>query len=93
MRKLTQNEKLIAVVAILPVLADLMEDIPLFRMVKRHGNAFIDEVRKVDNIIISDAELEAQSQQVNIQREFVQWLQNEFVEQENHSSSDTTVHI
>jgi len=43
------------------------------------GNAFIDEVRKVDNTIIKDAELEAQSQQVNIQRAFIQWLKTEFV--------------
>lgn len=81
MRKLTPNEKLIAVVAILPVMADLMEDIKLFQLSKKYGNLFIDEVRKVDNTIIRDAELDAQSQQVNIQRAFVQWLQNEFVEQ------------
>ena len=80
-RKLTPNEKLIAVVAILPVMADLMEDIKLFQLSKKYGNLFIDEVRKVDNTIIRDAELDAQSQQVNIQRAFVQWLQNEFVEQ------------
>jgi hypothetical protein len=49
--------------------------------VKKHGNAFIDEVRKVDNTIIKDAELEAQSQQVNIQRAFIQWLKTEFVAQ------------
>ena len=81
MRKLTPNEKLIAVVAILPVLADLMEDIKLFQLSKKYGNLFIEEVRKVDNTIIRDAELDAQSQQVNVQRAFVQWLQNEFVEQ------------
>jgi hypothetical protein len=81
-RKLTPNEKLIAVVGILPVLADLMEDVKLFQLSKKYGNLFIDEVRKVDNTIIRDAELDAQSQQVNIQRAFVQWLQNEFVEQE-----------
>lgn len=81
MRKLTQQEKLIAVVGILPVLADLMEDVKLFQLSKKYGNLFIDEVRKVDNTIIADAELEAQSQQVNIQRAFVQWLQNEFIEQ------------
>ena len=80
-RKLTPNEKLIAVVAILPVIADLMEDIKLFQLSKKYGNLFIDEVRKSDNAIIHDAELDAQSQQVNIQRAFVQWLQNEFVEQ------------
>ncbi len=81
MRKLTPNEKLIAVVAILPVMADLMEDIKLFQLSKKYGNLFIDEIRKTDNTIIHDAELEAQSQQVNIQRAFVQWLQNEFIEQ------------
>jgi hypothetical protein len=40
---------------------------------------FLNEVRRVDNIIIKDAELEAQSQQVNIQRAFRQWLKTEFV--------------
>jgi hypothetical protein len=48
-------------------------------MVKVRGNKFIEEVRKVDNIIIADAQLEAQSQQVNIQRAFLQWLKTEFV--------------
>lgn len=81
MRKLTPNEKLIAVVGILPVIADLMVDVKLFQLSKKYGNLFIDEVRKVDNMIISDAELDAQSQQVNIQRAFIQWLNNEFVEQ------------
>ena len=75
---MTQQQKLIAIVALLPVIADLMEDIPLYRMCKRHGNAFIDEVRKVDDVIIKDAELDAQSQQVNIQRAFRQWLETEF---------------
>jgi Mlc titration factor MtfA (ptsG expression regulator) len=76
---MTNEQKLIAVVAILPVMADLLEDVKIFRMVKIHGNKFIDEVRKVDNTIIKDAELEAQSQQVNIQRAFIQWLKTEFV--------------
>jgi hypothetical protein len=76
---MTQEQKLLAVVGLLPVLADLLEDIELFRMAKVRGNKFIEEVRKVDNIIIADAELEAQSQQVNIQRAFRQWLETEFV--------------
>jgi hypothetical protein len=76
---MTQEQKILAVVGLLPVIADLMEDIPLFRMVKVRGNKFIEEVRKVDNIIIADAQLEAQSQQVNIQRAFLQWLKTEFV--------------
>jgi hypothetical protein len=78
---MTQEQKLLAVVGLLPAIADLIEDIPLCRMVKVRGNKFIEEVRKVDNIIIADAELEAQSQQVNIQRAFRQWLETEFVEE------------
>jgi hypothetical protein len=78
---MTQEQKILAVFGILPVIADLMEDIPLCRMVKVRGNKFIEEVRKVDNIIIADAELEAQSQQVDIQRAFRQWLETEFKEE------------
>jgi hypothetical protein len=75
---MTHEQKLIAIVALLPVIADLMEDIDLYRMCKKHGNAFINEVRKVDDVIIKDAELDAQSQQVDIQRAFRQWLETEF---------------
>jgi hypothetical protein len=76
---MTQEQKLLAVVGILPVLADLIEDIELYRMSKKYANMFVDEVRRVDNIIIKDAQLDAQSQQVNIQRAFLQWLKTEFV--------------
>jgi hypothetical protein len=78
---MTNEQKLLAVVALLPVMADLMEDVKIYNQSKKYGNAFIDEVRKVDNTIIKDAELEAQSQQVNIQRAFIQWLKTEFVAQ------------
>jgi hypothetical protein len=76
---MTQEQKILAVVGLLPVLADLLEDIKLFRNSKKYANLFLNEVRRVDNIIIADAQLEAQSQQVNIQRAFRQWLETEFV--------------
>jgi hypothetical protein len=76
---MTQEQKLLAVVGILPVLADLLEDVKLFRNSKKYANLFLNEVRHVDNRIIKDAQLEAQSQQVNIQRAFLQWLKTEFV--------------
>jgi hypothetical protein len=78
---MTNEQKLLAVVAILPVMADLMEDVKIYNQSKKYGNLFINEIRKVDNTIIKDAELEAQSQQVNIQRAFIQWLKTEFVAQ------------
>jgi hypothetical protein len=76
---MTNEQKLIAVVAILPVMADLLEDVKIYNQSKKYGNLFINEIRKVDNTIIKDAELEAQSQQVNIQRAFIQWLKTEFI--------------
>jgi hypothetical protein len=76
---MTNEQKLLAVVAILPVMADLLEDVKIYNQSKKYGNLFINEVRKVDNTIIKDAGLEAQSQQVNIQRAFIQWLKTEFV--------------
>jgi hypothetical protein len=76
---MTNEQKLIAVVALLPVMADLMEDVKIYNQSKKYGNLFINEIRKVDNTIIKDAELEAQSQQVNIQRAFIQWLKTEFI--------------
>jgi hypothetical protein len=78
---MNNQQKLLAVVALLPVLADLIEDVKIYHQSKRYANLFINEVRKVDNIVIHDAELEAQSQQVNIQRAFRQWLETEFKEE------------
>jgi hypothetical protein len=78
---MTQEQKLLAVVALLPVMADLIEDVKIYHQSKRYANLFINEVRKVDNIIIHNAELEAQSQQVDIQRAFRQWLETEFKEE------------
>jgi hypothetical protein len=78
---MNNQQKLLAVVALLPVMADLIEDVKIYHQSKRYANLFINEVRKVDNIIIHDAELEAQSQQVNIQRAFRQWLETEFKEE------------
>lgn len=72
--KLTREQKALIVVSLLPTIADMAEDLELFRLAKKYGNMFIEEVRKVDNFIIKDAELEAQSQQVNLQRAFTQWL-------------------
>jgi hypothetical protein len=78
---MTQEQKLLAVVALLPVMADLIEDVKIYHQSKRYANLLINEVRKVDNIIIHDAELDAQSQQVDIQRAFRQWLETEFKEE------------
>ena len=72
--KLTKEQKALIVVSLLPVIADMTEDLELFRLVKNRANLFIEEVRKVDNFIIGNAEFDAQAQQVNLQISFTQWL-------------------
>lgn len=72
--KLTREQKALIVVSLLPVIADMTEDLELFRLVKNRANLFIEEVRKVDNFIIGNAEFNAQSEQVNLQIAFTQWL-------------------
>lgn len=72
--KLTREQKALIVVSLLPVIADMTEDLELFRLVKNRANLFIEEVRKVDNFIIGNAEFNAQAQQVNLQIAFTQWL-------------------
>lgn len=72
--KLTREQKALIVASLLPVIADMTEDLELFRLVKNRANLFIEEVRKIDNFIIGNAEFDAQAQQVNLQIAFTQWL-------------------
>jgi hypothetical protein len=75
-------EKLIVLTAILPVLGDYIEDLNdanIFKKnVKRRANMFLDEIRKTDRLIIDNADVEAQNQQIDIQREFRQWVIENF---------------
>ena len=75
-------EKLIVLTAILPVLGDYIEDLNdanIFKKnVKRRANMFLDEIRKTDRLIIDNADVEAQNQQIDIQRAFRQWVKENF---------------
>jgi hypothetical protein len=75
-------EKLIVLTAILPVLGDYIEDLNdanIFKKnVKRRANMFLDEIRKTDRLIIDNADVEAQNQQIDIQLAFRQWVKENF---------------
>jgi hypothetical protein len=75
-------EKLIVLTAILPVLGDYIEDLNdanIFKKnVKRRANMFLDEIRKTDRLIIDNADVEAQNQQIDIQIAFRQWVKQNF---------------
>jgi len=74
------STKLIAIVGILPVLADFIEDMndkKIFtKAIKMRANHLMDEIRKADKQFLDDAQSEIWNQQMDIQLAFRQWLQN-----------------
>ena len=74
------STKLIAIVGILPVLADFIEDVndeKIFtKAIKMRANHLLDEIRKSDKRLLDDANQEIWQQQMDIQLAFRQWLQN-----------------
>ena len=74
------STKLIAIVGILPVLGDFIEDMndeKIFtKAIKMRANHLLDEIRKSDKRLLDDANQEIWQQQMDIQLAFRQWLQN-----------------
>lgn len=70
--------KLIAIVGILPVLGDFIEDLndeKIFkRIIKQKASILLEEIRKTDERLIGDATEDIWEQQMNIQLAFRQWL-------------------
>jgi len=70
--------KLISAIAILPVLADFLEDLnedKAFRTeMKIATQNLIGQIRKIDERVMKNASAETSEQQVNIQLAFRQWL-------------------
>ena len=72
------STKLIAIVGILPVLGDFIEDIndkKIFtKAIKMRANHLLDEIRKSDKRLLDDADQDIWNQQMDIQMAFRQWL-------------------
>lgn len=73
-----QQRKLLTVVGVLLVIADLMEDIEFFQDVKRKANLFIESVRKADEKIMDGTNEKVVSEQINIQLAFRNWMKENF---------------
>lgn len=67
---MTQNEKLIISVCLLPVLADLLEDVELKHEVKMKQNTLLNSIRSFDRHFMNTADSEAIDQQINVQQWF-----------------------
>jgi len=72
------STKLLAIVGILPVIGDFIEDMndeKIFtRSIKQKANMLLDEIRRSDQRLIGDAGEEIWNQQMDIQMAFRQWL-------------------
>jgi len=73
-----QQRKLLTVVGVLPVIADLIKDIEFFQDVKRKANLFPQAVRKADEKIMDGTNQKVGSEQVNIQLAFRNWMKENF---------------
>lgn len=76
-----KEKKLVALSAVLPVLADFIEDLNdqyVFKQdLKRKANILADEIRKVDNRVLQvygENREEIYQQQVELQLLFRQWI-------------------
>ena len=78
--------KLIISTALLPVLADFLEDVPMNRYAKMKRENVVNSIRAFDRMYTNTEQTEdyteAMEQQVNIQREFRNWLNELFKEVE-----------
>ena len=83
---MTNNGKLLAAVALAPVVADFLEDAKLRFEAKKRANRIIAEIRSFDEWILKGAELPMIEQQIDIQRAFRQWIETNFTEDENEGT-------
>ena len=77
-----KEHKLVALCAVLPVLADWIEDLndqSVFKQdLKRKANMFMQEIRRVDNQVLQvygENREEIYEQQVDLQLLFRQWIE------------------
>ncbi len=83
---MTNNGKLLAAVALAPVVADFLEDAELRFEAKKRANRIIAEIRSFDEWILKGTESQVHEQQIDIQRAFRQWIETNFTEDENEAT-------
>jgi hypothetical protein len=76
------EKKLLALCGVLPVLADFIEDLNMEHIftknIKRKANLLLEEIRKTDEGILKNTDLQSQTQQIDIQIAFRQWVNENF---------------
>ena len=77
---MTLNEKLLLSTVLLPVLADMLEDVPMKHQAKMRQQAVINAIRSQDRMYMNDTELDVIEQQIELQRMFRVWCEGVFNE-------------
>ena len=79
---MTREQKLVALCAFLPVLADFIEDLndqSIFRQdLKRKANMLLQEIQSTDRAVLRIDEENAEqvyNEQIDLQRAFRQWIE------------------
>jgi predicted urease superfamily metal-dependent hydrolase len=79
---MTREQKLVALCAFLPVLADFIEDLndqSIFRQdLKRKANMLLQEIQRTDRAVLRIDEENAEqvyNEQIDLQRAFRQWIE------------------
>lgn len=80
---MTQNEKLLISIGLLPVLADFLEDVNFRHEAKNRANVVINSIRAFDRFFMNDTNTDEAEQQINIQLAFRQWCEQNFRENAN----------
>jgi hypothetical protein len=79
---MTNEQKAMAVCAVLPVIADFIEDLndeQLFKkIIKQKANMLLLEIRKNDERLLKNTNDQAFAEQVKIQLAFRAWVENNF---------------
>jgi hypothetical protein len=86
MNKLSPNGKLLAAVALGPIVADFLSDaydegLLSVEVNQKHVKNLIYKLRKFDEFLIDTADQDAREQQIDIQRSFRQWIAFNFSEE------------
>jgi hypothetical protein len=75
---MTPEQKLLTAQALLPVLADFLEDYPMRFAAKHEQTKLINAVRGFDKFFMDSASEEARKQQIDFQRWFRAMVSEEF---------------
>jgi len=82
-KRMTKQHKLVTLSAVLPVLADFIEDLNdqfVFKQdLKRKANILAEEIRKVDSRLLNTNEANREEifkQQIDLQLEFRNWIKD-----------------